>query len=278
MDYLLKPFYEDFVFTHYQPYKVDRLSTDPGKDAVLPHFHKFLELVYFYDGRGGTVTVEGRSYPYRRGDLIVVKPYAMHAYAFRSRGQKFLLFRLDCCLFLQLFEKALLEKTVFEYIDHFHYIHPVQARADTRLVKLLEALPAGSYTAALAAILQVQGFLPQSQPRAAGTPSGFAFAKVLAHLEANYSQDIKLQELADICYLSKYHFSRTFKKVYAMGWVQFLHKIRIEKAESLLLYTDQDVTEISYAVGFPDTSYFIKRFKQYHLLTPTVFRQKNKPR
>ncbi|MHB8064433.1 MAG: helix-turn-helix domain-containing protein [Ruminiclostridium sp.] len=49
----------------------------------------------------------------------------------------------------------------------------------------------------------------------------------------------------------------------------------MNKAIDLLFNTDMNITEISLATGFNDINYFIRQFKKYMDMPPSVFRTKH---
>jgi len=70
-------------------------------------------------------------------------------------------------------------------------------------------------------------------------------------IEDNYTQKINLNELAENAYLSKYHFSRSFKAIYQVSPYQYLLKLRIDKAQELLK-KEYTISQINDIVGFSD--------------------------
>ncbi|MBQ2626681.1 MAG: helix-turn-helix domain-containing protein [Eubacterium sp.] len=52
-------------------------------------------------------------------------------------------------------------------------------------------------------------------------------------------------------------------------------QFRIQEAANLLRTTDNKITDIGSACGFQDTSYFVKRFREFKHCTPGVYRKKN---
>ncbi|MFV0325680.1 MAG: two-component regulator propeller domain-containing protein [Bacteroides xylanisolvens] len=58
-----------------------------------------------------------------------------------------------------------------------------------------------------------------------------------------------------------------------MGSNDYINKIRMEKAISLMASTDMSITEIAGAVGFSNSRYFSTAFKQYTQETPTEYKQ-----
>lgn len=85
---------------------------------------------------------------------------------------------------------------------------------------------------------------------------------------------ITVSECADFCKMSKVHFSRVFKQITGMPPMQFVLKIRIDRAKELLDFTDKPIAEIAEASGFPDQNYFARTFKQVTGMSPTQYRKK----
>lgn len=103
--------------------------------------------------------------------------------------------------------------------------------------------------------------------------------RVLLYLEDNVSDSIKLEDLANVAGMSKYHFCRNFKKELNSSPVQFLTTLRIERAQKLLKETPLSISKISREVGYNDVSNFIKNFKNINGVTPAAYKKslKNKP-
>lgn len=97
----------------------------------------------------------------------------------------------------------------------------------------------------------------------------------IEYSEEYFDQNIGLDDLADEAGLSKYHFSRLFRKSVGMTPVQYINKIRLEKAVQLLNQTDLTVEEIGRNVGFSNGNYFCKVFKKLVGTSPEKFRSGN---
>ncbi len=96
--------------------------------------------------------------------------------------------------------------------------------------------------------------------------------RVLNYISQHLHETITLDVLAAYCHLSKDYFSRSFKKQYGLGPNQYIQLKRIERAQLLLLTTDDSLREISNKVGFYNFSYFSKLFKKIIGQTPAHFR------
>ena len=92
------------------------------------------------------------------------------------------------------------------------------------------------------------------------------------YIQANYCQEINLNELSRVACLSPYHFHRAFKKTFGITPKKFVTGLRIERAKWLLQKKDYNVQAICQEVGFKDVSSFTRLFASYTNLTPSAYR------
>ncbi len=93
------------------------------------------------------------------------------------------------------------------------------------------------------------------------------------YIRENYATDLTLEEVAQAVHISPYYLSHLFKEELGVTFIGFLTKVRIEQAKNLLLETNLTIQQISYKVGYQDSSYFTKVFKKMEGRTPTQFRR-----
>ena len=86
--------------------------------------------------------------------------------------------------------------------------------------------------------------------------------RVIDYIEANISQDLSLQELADVAHFSPYHFHRIFRAMVGETLNDFIQRVRIERAASRLVQNPkQTVTQIAFECGFSGSSAFAREFR-----------------
>jgi AraC family transcriptional regulator len=96
---------------------------------------------------------------------------------------------------------------------------------------------------------------------------------VFDYIEEHLDEDISLDELARVSCFSKYHFSRIFDAIVGETPFEFIKRIRLEKAASLLwVHPQQTVTEIALECGFNNLEFFSRNFKDHFNKTPTEWR------
>lgn len=68
-------------------------------------------------------------------------------------------------------------------------------------------------------------------------------------------------------------FSRLFKEVNGVGFLDYILSKRMNLAMDLLVNSQMPITSIGYEAGFKDPSYFARTFKQVSNCTPSEYRQ-----
>lgn len=93
-------------------------------------------------------------------------------------------------------------------------------------------------------------------------------------IEKNFHKEINLKQAANIVCLSPKYVSRIFKDSVGMGFNQYKLQMRMEKAKELLAYSQFNVNEIAYKIGYENVESFVRVFKRIQKCTPTRYRQK----
>ena len=101
--------------------------------------------------------------------------------------------------------------------------------------------------------------------------------KVCDYVDKNISQDISLEQAADMAGVSSFYLSKLFKEEKGETFINFISDKRLEKARQLLAETELSIKEITAEVGYNDQNYFSRIFKTKYGLSPKEYR-KIKPR
>ena len=100
--------------------------------------------------------------------------------------------------------------------------------------------------------------------------------QVLSYLDACYTDEVNIGSIAERCSISYAYLARIFKDNLGMSAKQYLTNRRYERGRFLLETTDDSVTDIALASGFPSASAFIREFKRRTGSTPEAFRHATK--
>lgn len=93
------------------------------------------------------------------------------------------------------------------------------------------------------------------------------------YIDKNYSQNLKLSYFSDKYYFSKEYLSKIFKANYEIGIYEYVLQVRMERAKELLLDDSLKIQWISDRLGYTDSNYFSKAFRNYYGITPSQFRK-----
>lgn len=97
--------------------------------------------------------------------------------------------------------------------------------------------------------------------------------KAIRYMEDHVTENITLDEVASYINLSKFYFTRYFKKHMGMTPHQYFANMRVQHAKRILVTTHESVETVAEQCGFDNVSNFIRTFKQRTGMTPTAFRK-----
>jgi len=95
---------------------------------------------------------------------------------------------------------------------------------------------------------------------------------VYTYIRENYFKPIPLEKVAKVAKMSPFAFSRYFKKNCGAGFIEYLNRVRTNKACYLLRETEYLVHDIAMECGFASISNFNKQFRKTEGISPRDFR------
>lgn len=101
-------------------------------------------------------------------------------------------------------------------------------------------------------------------------------ASIIEVIDAHLYSALTLDQLATLAGLSLSTFKREFQKHFNETPANYIRSRRMQKASELLIISDFSVSEISYQVGYDDSSYFSRLFSQTFNLSPSEYRIQHK--
>ena len=101
-----------------------------------------------------------------------------------------------------------------------------------------------------------------------------SIAKARQFIQEHLAEPLRLKDAARSASLSTSYFSRMFKKSTALGFSEYLARVRVEQARKLLLNPNMHVGEVAFAVGFQSVTHFNRVFKKLTGDAPGEYRQR----
>ena len=92
------------------------------------------------------------------------------------------------------------------------------------------------------------------------------------YIKENYKRDISAGDVAGILGYSDVYFSKIFKQLFDDTFINYLTKVRIDKAKVLLKDVGFNIKEVGASVGYTDSNYFTKVFKRAVGMSPSEYR------
>lgn len=98
--------------------------------------------------------------------------------------------------------------------------------------------------------------------------------RVTDYMQDHLTEDIRVQELADLVRLSRFHFCRAFRQTTGHTPHRALVNLRIGRARQLLADPALSITDVALAVGYQTPSSFALAFRSAVGETPTLYRKR----
>ena len=95
------------------------------------------------------------------------------------------------------------------------------------------------------------------------------------YIDSNYKKDISAKDVAGILGYSDVYFSKVFKQLFDDNFINYLTKIRIDRAKVLLKDISFNIKEVGKSVGYADSNYFTKVFKRSIGMSPSEYRNRH---
>lgn len=99
------------------------------------------------------------------------------------------------------------------------------------------------------------------------------FSRVIAHINAHFTEPISSATLSRLFGYDEAYFCRKFKKLTGMTVMRYIRQLRLEQARLLLSETDRSVSAVAAACGFADAAYFTNCFKEQYGVSPSALRR-----
>ena len=260
-------------------------------DDVAAHTHDFVELAVVGPGEGFHQTSRGER-PLRHGDVIVLRPGAWHAFTGCTD-----LTVANCCVSTRALRAELAGLREFPAYRRLLWTEPFAAGSYGVHVAAVEPAAATDAIAAIGALeghLQDNGGSPGrllghlatvlgilADARAVTATPGVdaaahpAVLACIARLEADPAQPWRLDDLAAAVTLDPAYLGRLFRKTTGLSPLDYLARLRAERAAALLANSALPIARVGAEVGWPDPTYFARRFRTIAGLTPTEYRRRS---
>jgi AraC-like DNA-binding protein len=117
---------------------------------------------------------------------------------------------------------------------------------------------------------------PRVPPDLAPAPADARTARLypaLEYVRQNYGAKLTEAEASALCGMTRFAFSRHFHEAFGVTFREHVIRARIAEARRLLMEGGYSVTDVAYATGFNDASYFARTFRRFAGKLPSEYRE-----
>ena len=285
-DYLLyeKAYIPDSNF----PIRIGKTSINHSNEIFKRHWHEQIELLYFVEGEA-EIECNDVSMITKPEELIVVNSNQIHYCRGLGKPVTFYCIIIDISFLKSGFHDICEAKYIMPIANN-HIFFKNRINGDKEIIncinKIIKEYEQKEQGFELAIKSYVYGLMVLLLRKYADKVISLKeynehnnilerLNKVLVYIEKNYSQSIRMEQMADLINVSAYHFCHLFKRATGKTLTEYVNSVRIEQADIALRNTDMSITEIALANGFNDVSYFSRVFKKYKKKSPSEIRKIN---
>lgn len=244
------------------------------------NFHKNsdYELLHVISGSFELTYADGRHFPAKAGDTLLIAPGVLHRDIFENELEIFIVhFSWDIDQaeiehfnnswnLKQDVETKMRVRYFFDCLRMETLLNETSfALVESILLSILLTL--FSVTSSNKPLLDIVNLSPKQQHQQ-------LLLRAKKYIHRHFRETIQLIDVAHYLQVSSFHLSRIFSRESDFSFIDYLTEIRLNEAKRLLQSGRYKVREIAFHVGYNDEKYFNRLFKKHTGCTPTEYAQK----
>ncbi|NCB31176.1 MAG: response regulator [Clostridia bacterium] len=120
------------------------------------------------------------------------------------------------------------------------------------------------------------GLTPEREEEHRQSPQEGTVGQAIAYIQNNFYRSLSLEEVSHALHMNPNYLSGLFKAKTGMKYIDYLTRLRLEKADQLIRRTDLRVAEIAQMVGYASIKHFGRLYREAYGLNPTEVREELK--
>lgn len=250
------------------------------------HYHDSYEIYYLLEGER-YYFIKNRTYHVMKGDLVFIKTYDIHQTMDADNP-------IHERILINFKEEFIMNMVKdFPDLDVFSCFHQdinvlrlnvsEQDTVETLLTRMLaenKKNPPGYQTSLKLLLCEllvfINRYIAQNPEHRFEYPNPLhkKVSDIVSYINTHYMDNVTLEHLSSLFYISSFYLSRVFKNVTGFTFVEYLNSIRIKEAQRLLRESGLKVTTVAERVGYESTTHFGRVFKASTGLSPLQYRKK----
>ena len=256
---------------------LSKLTYQKQPSMSVLHNHNFYEIYYLLDGER-SYFIDNAIYELRVGDVVIIPPNMLH----RTIGEKTklhsrILINIPC----EILESEFAQEYDFLLHKHIFSIPKKRRKFFEDLMDKIkyETETDDSYSDYLIKkyINEMFIFLLRANKKNeivyADNETDSRVGIAARFIRQNFAKQLTLEEIAGLLNIDRTYFCKMFKNKTGFSFSHYIKEVRVMEAAKLLVETDLSITDIALSVGYNDSSYFAKVFKNIKGTTPLAYRR-----
>lgn len=267
---------KDYEIYYYNEHDTSRVES---------HTHDYYEFYFFLEG-DMSIVIEDVPYPLKYGDMVVIPPNTKHHRIIRDKKIPYRRFVLWVGeeYYRQLVQQSkaytylmtrVSEKGDYVFNNDFVTFNAIQFQ----IFRLIEEIKFERFGKEARIPLCVNELLlelnrivyEREHPKHTGEQKGLC-QNVMYYIEEHLGDDLSLEKMSEVFFVSKYHIAHTFKDQMGLSMHQYILKKRLQACKEAIL-SGENITQIYMNYGFMDYSSFYRAFKKECGISPKEYRE-----
>lgn len=263
----------------------EKWTQNYGRNIDYLHFHNHLEIGFCYSGKG-TLTLEDEDRIFTGGMFSVIPknfPHTTNSDGETLSSWEYLFIDADTFLAEFYHDNPIMADRMIRRVNrkvHFckvtempemvELIHQIMEIMRNRRELYLEEAK-GIVLALLVEIARWNKVEGEAEGKPVGNSS--LISPALDYISEFPDQQIRIEELAQMCHISETHFRRSFSECMNMTPVEYINWVRIKTACDELKKTNDSIGDIAVRTGFTTLSTFNRNFQKVMGISPHEWRK-----
>jgi len=252
---------------------------------MSPHRHKPVEIMYVEQGECSVEVQEQRLFM-RKGEFVFINGNVSHCllvdaghpckilnieFVFVPNKGEFFSFGAFC--------RKISDPPICFFKDAPYYILKDTEEIYWLLKRMIAELDGNRGSAQISTNLLFWELMLQivriiEEQRLGNSDPQRAYVRSAIHfINKSYHRDIKVEDIAKRVGLNRSYFHRIFKEYVGVTPVEYLTRVRINRAKDLLIKTNLSMNEVAQNIGISSQQYFTYLFKKETGMSPAKFRK-----
>lgn len=264
----------------------------PRYTKTPEHHHNYIEMIYVYSGEFHQ-TVNGKNIVMKKGEVCILDTNAKHSIEETSENDII----INCIMSKKHLDDILLNRLSENDLISSFFIHAIYQSSDYNDYMLFKSGASEKLNKLMTDVLceyfdtspcsnevinsymiiifyeLLKIFQKQSNSENYDLLKNTKITDIILYIQNNY-KDATLASVAEHFHFHPNYLNSIIKKFQGNNFTYVLQEAKLKKASFLLKNSDMPVIDVSRNIGYENTSFFYKKFKEYYGCNPTEYRKK----